>query len=172
MEFMKEYATGILDYFAHTLAERGMSVKQSLHEAISGTVGIMNPLYAHIDPSKVGSYRRALSEGEEYAKRLLFSAKNPSPEELAEHLVWDYPSHDFVIDREEAAGLGLPVRPLPLAQERALIDSLIGLMKHEIPYIGFVKPIRKSATKRVSKKVPLPVGTATGAGNGAKRARA
>src|SRR6266849_7360344 len=36
MEFMKEYATGILDYFGHALAERGMSVKQALHEAIAG----------------------------------------------------------------------------------------------------------------------------------------
>src|SRR5579871_6013462 len=68
MEFMKEYATGILDYFSLALADRGMSVKQALHEAIPGTVGIMNPLYSHIDPSKIGSFRRALSEGEEYAK--------------------------------------------------------------------------------------------------------
>jgi len=172
MEFMKEYATGILDYFGSVLAERGMSVKQALHEAITGTVGIMNPLYAHIDPSKVGSYRRALSEGEEYAKRLLQSVNHPAAEELAQHLVWDYPAHDFVIDREEASAIGLPVRPLPLDQERILIGSLIGLLRDELPYIGFVQPVRKKRTvgKKSAKKVPIPVGAASRAGNGAARA--
>lgn len=175
MEFMKEYATGILDYFSAVLAERGMSVKQALHEALSGTTGIMNPLYSHIDPSKVGSYRRALSEGEEYAKRLLFSVGNQSAEELAEHLVWDYPAHDFVIDSEEAKSLGLPVELLPINQEKLLIDSLIGLMKNEIPYIGFAQPARSKnqpAAKGTKKKLPVPIRGATGAGNGAKRAGA
>lgn len=36
MEYMKEYATGILDYFGYTLAERGMSLKQALHELSAG----------------------------------------------------------------------------------------------------------------------------------------
>ncbi|MGC2109003.1 MAG: hypothetical protein WA655_05760 [Candidatus Korobacteraceae bacterium] len=175
MEFMKEYATEILDYFGNVLAERGMSVKQALHEAISGTVGIMNPLYAHIDPSKVGSYHRALSEGEEYAKRLLASVKHPAAEELAQHLVWDYPSHDFVIDREEAHAIGLPVRPLPLNQERILIGSLIGLLKDELPYIGFAQPVRKkrSVGKKSASKVPAPVPTGRVVpGNGSHRVRA
>ncbi len=172
MEFMKEYATGILDYFSLALAERGMSVKQALHEAIAGTVGIMNPLYSHIDPSRVGSYRRALSEGEEYAKRLLHSVKHPVADELAEHLVWDYPAHDFVIDCQEAKGLGLPVMPLPLGQEKALINALTGMMKNGIPYIGFSQqpvPRRpKPATKKSGKKklptsVPVAASHAKGA---------
>jgi Serine dehydrogenase proteinase len=173
MEFMKEYATGILDYFSATLAERGMSVKQALHEAIAGTVGIMNPLYSHIDPSRVGSYRRALSEGEEYAKRLLGSVQHPSAEELAEHLVWDYPAHDFVIDFEEAKAIGLPVQKLPISQEKVLINSLIGMMKNGIPYIGFAQPnVRRKpvAAKNTRKKVPVSIASA-GTGNGsAKRA--
>lgn len=172
MEFMKEYATGILDYFGHALAERGMSVKQALHEAIAGAVGIMNPLYSHIDPSKVGSYRRALSEGEEYAKRLLGSVQHPSAEELAEHLVWDYPAHDFVIDYEEARGIGLPVQRLPITQEKALINSLIGMMKNGIPYIGFAQPAprRKPATpKSARRKLPVSIASA-GASNSTKRA--
>jgi len=176
MEFMKEYATGILDYFSATLAERGMSVKQALHEAIAGTVGIMNPLYSHIDPSKVGSYRRALSEGEEYAKRLLGSVGHPGAEELAEHLVWDYPAHDFVIDYEEAKAIGIPVQKLPITQEKALINSLIGIMKHGIPYIGFAQPAaprRKPApAKNTRKKLPVSIASA-GTGNvGTKRAGA
>ena len=172
MEFMKEYATGILDYFGHALAERGMSVKQGLHEAIAGVVGIMNPLYSHIDPSKVGSYHRALSEGEEYAKRLLGSVQHPNAEELAEHLVWDYPAHDFVIDYEEAKGIGLPVQRLPITQEKTLINCLTGMMKHGLPYLGFAQPAprRKPATaKNARKKLPVSIAPA-GTGNAAKRA--
>jgi len=173
MEFMKEYATGILDYFGHALAERGMSVKQGLHEAIAGVVGIMNPLYSHIDPSKVGSYRRALSEGEEYAKRLLESVRHPNAEELAEHLVWDYPAHDFVIDRDEAGAIGLPVFPLPITQEKMLINSLSGLMKNGIPFLGFAQPTirKKPATAKGGRSRKLPVSVqAAAAGNGANRA--
>lgn len=172
MEFMKEYATGILDYFGHALAERGMSVKQSLHEAIAGTVGIMNPLYSHIDPSKVGSYRRALSEGEEYARRLLESVAHENAEELAEHLVWDYPAHDFVIDAQEAKAIGLPVHRLPIAQEKMLVNSLIGLMHNELPYIGFTqsaKPRRAAVAKNPKRKMPVSV-SAAAPGNGSKRA--
>ena len=168
MEFMKEYATGILDYFSLALTDRGMSVKQALHEAIGGTVGIMNPLYSHFDPSRVGSYRRALSEGEEYAKRLLNSVKSPIAEELAEHLVWDYPAHDFVIDYQEAKGLGLPVQPLPLGQEKTLINALTGLTKYGIHYIGFARPqptlrrTKPAAKKSGKKKLPTPVTIAAG----------
>ena len=48
MEYMKEYAVGLLDYLSFQLTQRGMSVKQALHEAMTGTIGIMNPLYAHV----------------------------------------------------------------------------------------------------------------------------
>ena len=173
MEYMKEYATGILDYFGYTLAERGMSLKQALHEAIAGAVGLMNPLYSHIDPSKVGSYRRALLEGEEYAKRLLESVDNDDAADLAAHLVWDYPAHDFIIDHEEARQLGLPVQRLPITQERLLINSLIGLMQNELPYLGFAKPVRKPTVVKKGSKKKLPSSApAAQAGNGTKRTAA
>ena len=93
--------------------------------------------------------------------------------ELAEHLVWDYPSHDFVIDREEAAELKLPVQALPITQERQLINSLIGLMKDGMPYLGFAKPLAKPSVAKKGGKKKLPSAAATaGTGNGSKRAAA
>ncbi len=173
MEYMKEYATGILDYFGYTLAERGLPLKQALHEAIAGAVGLMNPVYSHVDPSRVGSYRRALLEGEEYAKRLLSSVENDDANELAAHLVWDYPAHDFVIDFEEAHALGLPVQRLPITQEKLLVNSLIGLMQNELPYLGFAKPVRKPTVAKKGSKKKLPSSApAAQAGNGTKRATA
>ncbi len=171
MEYMREYATGILDYFGYTLADRGMSLKQALHEAVAGAVGLMNPLYSHIDPSKVGSFRRALLEGEEYAKRLLASTGNENADELASHLVWDYPAHDFIIDFDEADSLGLPVQRLPITQEKMLINSLIGLMRDGIPYLGFTKPTDRKpavAPKGSKRKLSPSPATASG-GDGTKR---
>lgn len=158
VEFLREYAAGILDYMSFTLEERGMSVKQSLHEAIPGVVGMMRPLYGQVDPSKLGSYRRALAEGEGYAKRLLSSRMDDDDaEQLAQDLVWDYPAHDFVIDYEEAKSIGLPVSRLPIAHEKSLINALIGLMNYEIPYIGFARqPQQRQKRRQQKRKVTKP----------------
>jgi hypothetical protein len=153
MEFLKEHATEYLDFFTELLVERGLSVRQALHEAIPGVVGIMNPLYGHIDPSKLGSYRRMLAEGEEYAKRLLSSVNNQRVDDLVQQLVWEYPSHNFVIDYDEAESIGLPVKRLGLAEEKTLIRVILGLQGDDISYSGFVEPQRQAAAKR---RTPRP----------------
>jgi hypothetical protein len=148
VEFLREYSSDILDYLSFVLEHRGMSVKQALHEAMHGAVGIMNPLYSHVDPSRLGSYRQVLAEGQEYAKRLLATRMDEDEAaELARHLVWDYPAHDFVIDRNEAKNLGLPVQKLPISEEKALISALSGLREYEIPYVGFIEHGAKTKTK-------------------------
>jgi len=165
MEFLRDYATEFLDFFSWLLVERGLSVKHALHEAIPGVSGIMSPLYSHVDPSKLGSYRRALSEGEEYAIRLLRSAGTPNAKKIADKLVWKYPAHDFVIDREEAAGLGLPIQKMELAHDRLLTKLITNLIQNEVSYVGFVSARerkvkkQKPATKkkrRVAEKVQIP----------------
>lgn len=160
VEFLREYAAGILDYLSFTLEERGMSTKQALQEAMPGVIGMMRPLYGQIEPSKLGSYRRALAEGEEYAKRLLSSwMDNEEAEELAQKMVWSYPAHDFVIDYEEANSIGLPVSRLPISQEKTLINAIVGLTQYELPYIGFAgqQAKRKSSRAKPPKKLPTAV---------------
>ena len=51
--------------------------------------------------------------------------------EIAEHLVSDYPEHDFPIDPEEAAAIGLLTIP-PSAEELSIPDKLM-------PYLGDVR---------------------------------
>jgi hypothetical protein len=156
MEFLREYATEVLDYFSHIVIERsGMSVKESLHEAIPAVIGMMTPLYGHIDPSKVGGYRRSLAVAEEYAKRILEQRRFPDADGLTQKLVWNYPSHDFVIDYEEVKTLGLPVKRLDLAQEEILLDAIAGIFSYGGSAYGFVeapKPRRARATKPASKR--------------------
>jgi len=152
VEFLREYSSDILDYLSFVLEHRGVSVKQSVHDAMQGMVGIMNPLYSHVDPSKLGSYRQVLAEGQEYAKRLLQTKMDEDDAfELARHLVWDYPAHDFVIDRKEAKSLGLPVLKLPISEEKILISAISGLEEYGIPYIGFTENGAKTKTKGKSK---------------------
>jgi len=148
VEFLREYSSDVLDYLSFVLEHRGMSVKQALHEAMHGTVGIMNPLYSHVDSSRLGSYRQVLAEGQEYAKRLLATRMDEEEAaELARHLVWDYPAHDFVIDRNEARKLGLPIQKLPISEEKSLISAISGLGEYDIPFVGFIEHDTKTKTK-------------------------
>lgn len=156
VEFLREYSADVLDYLSFTLEHRGMSVKQALHEAMHGAVGIMNPLYSHVDPSRLGSYRQVLAEGQEYAKRLLSTRMDDDDAaELARRLVWDYPAHDFVIDRNEARDLGLPVQKLPIYEEKALISAISGLGEYGIPFLGFVEHGTQTKPKTKPKRQPL-----------------
>jgi|SRR5580693_8304732 hypothetical protein len=162
MEFLREYGTEFLDYFTFVLTDRGLSVKQALHESIPAVASMTAPLFAHIDPSKVGSYRRNLAEGEEYARRLLSQTGNPYTEELVQRLVWKYPVHDFVIDYAEAKDMGLPIALLPEAEEKALFAAIQGMVKYGLSYSGFVPtPVRKARPKakpkRAARKLPAGV---------------
>lgn len=169
MEFLREYAVEILDFFALAIIERsGMSVREALHETIPAVTGLMTPMYARINPEEVGAYRRALAVGEEYARRLLARRGEQGPEidKLVETLVWGYPSHDFIIDFDEARQLGLPAERLN-DEEEALLQTVIdGATQHGISIYGFAsdeQPSKKrkqqSAPKRrtAQKPKPLPV---------------
>lgn len=161
MEFLRDYATEFLDYFSWVLVQRGFSVKQALHEAIPGVTGIMSPLYSHVDPSGLGSYRRLLAEGEEYAVRLLQSVENLNAKKIAERLVWKYPSHGFVINRDEAGALGLPVQNMELAHDRTLTKLMTNLMESEVTYVGFIEPKERKQKKpqpkaKPAQQVPVP----------------
>ena len=162
MEFLRDYATEFLDFFSWLLVQRGLSVKQALHEAIPGVTGIMSPLYSHVDPSRLGSYRRLLAEGEEYAVRLLQSAHNPNAKKIAERLVWKYPAHGFVINRDEAAGMGLPVYPMEAQHDRTLTKLMASLMESEVTYVGFIapqesKPKPKKPQRKATRAPEVPV---------------
>lgn len=152
MDFLREYATELLDYFANLIIDRsGMSIKEALHEAIPAVTGLMTPLYHRVDASKVGGYRRSLAIAEEYAKRLLAQRGAKNAEHITEQLGWAYPSHSFIIDIEEAAQLGLPVSPLPLRQEEILLEVINGILEYDTSIYGFVTDRPKKTRKKPAK---------------------
>ncbi len=146
LEFLREYAVESLDYFTGLLLEQsGMSIKEALHESIPCITAMIKPLYEKIDPLQFGEHRRMLSEGEEYAKRLLKLAKHPNSAKVAAKLVEKYPAHDFVIDFHEALDeLELPVRKLDRVDFEA-IQPMVSLTNEG--FYGFVKQ-KKQVTRR------------------------
>ncbi len=79
---------------------------------------IVTNLYEGFDASELGRNSRYLSEMEEYAIRAIKRGNNLSDKNdddirnIAHKLVWDYPSHDFLIDLQEARELGINAAPL------------------------------------------------------------
>ena len=147
LEFLREYAVESLIYFTGLLLEQsGMSIKEALHESIPCITAMMKPLYEKIDPLEFGEHRRMLSEGEEYAKRLLQLAKHPNYEIVATKLVENYPAHGFIIDFREALNeLELPVKELDRV-DFEMLQPMLSVIGEG--FYGFVKQQRKQVAKR------------------------
>jgi hypothetical protein len=147
LEFLRDYAVESLDFFTALLLQRsGMSIKEALHESVSCVTAIMRPMYEKIEPLMFGEHRRMLSEGEEYAKRLLKLAKYPNYDEIAAKLVENYPVHDFCVDLYEAGDeLGLNVKKLD-PSEFEILQSMLSLTREG--YYGFIKRKKTVARKK------------------------
>ena len=74
---------------------------------------IVSNIYEEFDSNELGRHNRYLAEIEEYAVRAMRRSgnwKDKGERELrktARKLVWEYPSHDFFIDLQEAQDIGL-----------------------------------------------------------------
>lgn len=108
--------------------------------------GMLAPIFAQIDPLKLGENARALRIASEYAGRLNEHSQNLKPESHHK-LVSSYPDHGFVIDRQEAEKLFRNVSP-PSSELRDLIDALgeIALYpKKERPILGILSAEEQSS---------------------------
>ena len=100
-------------------SEGAVTFKTAAHIATELAKGIIAPITAQIDPMHAGEVSRALKIGAEYGKRLDLFSMNLQEDSL-ERLVEGYPSHGFVIDRNEATELFIHVRDAS-DDEKALI---------------------------------------------------
>ncbi len=99
-------AWGMLVY----LRERtGKKINTLLPEALHFAAEVTKPLFDKIDAVRYSRQSRALQEAQDYAERLLL----PHPmfdkskaKAIARDLVRNYPTHGFMIDREEAERIG------------------------------------------------------------------
>lgn len=95
----KAFRTALFD-----IRRARLSTKLAGEFAAKVAVGVVAPLYAQIDPIRLGEMQRAMRIVHEYGQRLQRYTDSLT-EDALDKLVADYPAHGFVIDRKEAAEL-------------------------------------------------------------------
>jgi hypothetical protein len=85
-----------IDHFLKLEPGRGISTKTAVEIAKSLTLGIVEPIASQIDPLLLGRVDRSMKIADAYIQRL-----NPNFRQ-AKKLIGGYPSHDFIIDFDEA----------------------------------------------------------------------
>ena len=140
-----------LESFVGTLMEikrgsRGaVSLKMATEIATSMTTGLFAPIYGQIDPLHVGESTRAMNITQEYGERLLESGGNMSGGALGQ-IISGYPSHGFVIDREEARQLfdsvNIPTGEQDLLAKALGIKALLPVSQDDLdpPILEFLSP--------------------------------
>lgn len=103
----------VLESFRNYLVDinqgSGLSTKSASEIASKLTIGIHEPIFAQIDPMRLGEMQAALTIALEYGERLNERSRNLKAGALSK-LATSYPSHGFVIDRKEARELFVNVR--------------------------------------------------------------
>lgn len=79
-----------------------ISTKLAAELAVKLAVGLFRPIYAQFDPMRLGEHTRSNKIAQAYGERI--KTANVKDETL-HSLINSYPSHGFVIDREEASRL-------------------------------------------------------------------
>lgn len=102
--------------------------KRSAEIATNVTVGLFAPVFAQIDPSRLGRHACALSLARQYAARI---GGNVATDQTLARLVAGYPSHSFAIDRYEAAELFQRVRP-PTGAESELARGPVAVNSNPV----------------------------------------
>jgi len=103
LERLKSVSYDVFEEFFWMLWREGggqISTKSALDIATHVTSGLLSPIYHQIEPMKLGQFYRAMEIAEAYGKRL--NTRGNLKREALHRLIYDYPSHSFVIDRSEA----------------------------------------------------------------------
>jgi Ni,Fe-hydrogenase III small subunit len=109
------------------------------------TVGLFGPIYAQLDPLRIGEIQRALSIAVHYGTMLDHGNQK---DDTVRTLLMEYPSHEFVIDREQAQELFNEVREP--TNEEALLQSVFephALGHYEDPLVKYLSTTPGHQTK-------------------------
>jgi hypothetical protein len=140
---MESAFVNFMDRFLELDPGRSMSTKTAVEIAKSLTLGIIEPIASQIDPLLLGRVDRSMRVAEAYIKRL-----NPGFKETnIQQLIGGYPSHEFVIDFDEAKKVFENVRE-PTEEERKIEIYLRKWDRVPKPrsWIGYVSEEKKEPT--------------------------
>lgn len=105
-----------------------VTTKTAADIATKLAIGLISPIYAQIDPYKIGESQRAINVAFSYGKRLNEKVKSLKGDDSLKTLVLEYPDHGFVIDRKEASTLFNNVSA-PEGVLKVITDGLYRLCK-------------------------------------------
>lgn len=118
LERLLDYSMESLDAIVQTLLSRApMDIPQAIEQAQPLFAAIATPLYSQVDPHELGRSGSYLAVSEDYAMRVMkrwayADITDDAQRRIARRLVWEYPTHGFVIDLAEAREIGLRVEKL------------------------------------------------------------
>ena len=106
LEALNDLAFAAFDTFYEELIGRyeGLLSHTAVEVAKDLTINLYSPVYARIDPMYIGESYRAMMVASYYGQRLLKAGRNIDEDGL-KSIIWDYVSHEYVINRQEAGDL-------------------------------------------------------------------
>lgn len=152
LEYLQRYTLDTLNLAIILMLQKArMDIPQAIQQSLPFVSCIATPLYQQVVPQELGEARRHLAVAEEYGQRIMSrygysSISKAKIEDMVNKLVWEYPSHSFVIDIEEAQQIGLKVEALDDGLD-SLCTELLSKVKSclgFIPHKNTTKPSPKS----------------------------
>ena len=153
LERLLDYSMESLDAIVQTLLSRApMDIPQAIEQAQPLFAAIATPLYRQVDPHELGRSGSYLAVSEEYAMRVMKRwAYADSPDDaqrrIARRLVWEYPTHGFVIDLTEAREIGLRVERLDNESDM-ICKTILSMSEGSIEYTPTADATSDSETEK------------------------
>jgi len=128
LEELQRFALQMFDQSVRLLLQRAdYSIEEAVKHSMDFSSRIVAPLFSQIKVDKMGEYSRALQIGLEYGRRISKRYGNISEEcygNILQKLVFQYPSHDYIIDAKEMEEIGLNVAK-PTDEEGEIIHEMM-----------------------------------------------
>lgn len=147
LEYLQRYTLDTLNLVVRLMLQKtNMDIPYAIQQSLPFVSCIATPLYQQVVPQELGEARRHLAVAEEYGQRIMgrygySSTSKTKIGNIVNKLVWEYPSHSFVIDITEAQQIGLKAESLDDVRT-GLCAELLSKVKG---CLGFIS--HKNATK-------------------------
>jgi hypothetical protein len=140
LRYLRTHSLSELDTVMQWLLQRSVTPQTALEAASKLAVELASPVLGKIDPYDLGAFQLDSKLSTEYCQRVA-KPKNlkKQTQRNVNHraLVEKYPAHEFIIDAEEAAEIGLSVCE-PDEELEDLFDELRPLLYDATRYIGMI----------------------------------
>lgn len=160
LEYLQRYTLDTLNLAIILMLQKArMDIPQAIQQSLPFVSCIATPLYQQVEPKELGEARRHLAVAEEYGERIMgrygySSVSKQNVRDIVKKLVWEYPSHSFVIDVVEAQQIGLKAEMLDDTRNK-LCNELLSKTKGCLGFISnknTTKPSVKGKTNKSSKE--------------------